>query len=237
MDAAMTVDPLFIDVYIGDGHKDWPTFCAAGTPWHGCVFKATQGTYYRPQWYATERRMFIEAAGDLFDGAYHYLDFSLPGDAQADYFMKAVDLAGGEKIGTLWAMVDVERGGQRIQNPSRAQVEDCTRAFSARYTALSGRTATLYGGELLRATGVQDRLGCGRSAIALYGQTLPSSVVTRTGTDIEHLFLWQYSGSEIHELLANYPDTAPGCGKVDISAMVMPGGIDRLRSLLWAEHP
>lgn len=236
-------DPLFVDVYAGDGRKDWRAFCAAGQPWCGAIFKATQGTYYRPPIFAIERRAFCEAAGarhghDLFDGAYHYLDLTIDGAKQADYFVAAVEQAGGELPGTLWGMVDVERGGQRVKDPTRALVEDRTRSFAERYTSLTGRIATLYGGELLRAVGVTDRLGCGRSAIALYGTILPASTLARTGTDLEHLLFWQYAGTDPQDpahSLAGYPLVAPGCGRVDISALVLPGGLAALRTALAAD--
>ncbi len=237
------IDPLFVDVYAGDGRKDWRTFCAAGAPWSGVIIKCSQGTYYRPPHYAEERRAFLAAAGDrhgntLFDGAYHYLDLAQDGAAQADYAVRAVELAGGEQLGTLWMMVDVERGGQRIKDLTRALVEDRTRAFAARYQRLTGRTATLYGGELLRAVGVRDRLGCGRSAIALYGPRLPASVIEGTGTDLDHLLLWQYQGTEAQSGPAGYPRAAPGCGpRIDVSALVLPGGLEVMRSQLWAERP
>lgn len=236
-------DSLLIDVYQGDHVVDWPVFCAAGAPWIGAILKATQGTYYRPPWYAETRRAFLEAAGArhgdaLFDGAYHYLDLAIDGAAQADYFMRAVELAGGEKFGTLWAMVDVERGGQRIRNPSRALVEDRVTTFAARYHQLSGRLPTLYGGELLRAVGVTTRLGCGRSAIALYWRTLPAAVVAQTGTDLAHLMLWQYQGTEAPSGPDGYPRKVPGCtGSVDIDALVLPGGVGAVKAGLWAERP
>lgn len=233
-------DPLFVDVYAGDGAKDWHTFCAAGAPWSGVIIKCSQGTYYRPLEYAMERRSFLAAAGDrigvdLFEGAYHYLDLSIDGAAQAEY---AVRSCGAPTLGTLWMMVDVERGGQRIKNPSKALVMDRTLGFATRYEQLTGRQATLYGGELLRAVGITDRLGCGRSAIALYGPRLPADVIKRTGTDLEHLMLWQYSGADDRTAgPAGYPLVAPGCGAVDISALVLPGGVAGLRAQLWAERP
>lgn len=240
----MRVDPLFIDVYPGDGRKDWRAFCAAGLPWAGAIFKASQGLRFRyDSWLGAEHGAFIAAAGDrygrdLFDGFYHFLDLNEDGADQAELFVQAVTAAGGEDHGTLWGMVDVERGGQTLKDPSRAQVEDCTRAFAARYSSLTGRTPTLYGGELLRAVGVSDRLWCGRSAIALYGATLPASLIARTGTDLAHLLFWQYRGTD-HQAVgpADYPMIAPGCGVVDISAMVLPGGLQAMRSQLWAEAP
>lgn len=236
----MNIDPLGVDLYVGDGQKDYRAFCAAGYPWCFVIWKASQGGRYRYDTYVKhERAAFLAAAGerygsDLFDGFYDFLDLSVSGTVQCDFFMKVVESLGGEKIGTLWGMVDVERGGQSIQNPSKSVVEDRTSEWAARYTTLTGRQATLYGGELLRSVGVTTRLGCGRSAIALYGNVLPASVVARTGTDLEHLFLWQYVGAETTPRTgpAGYPREAPGCGRVDISAMVLPGGLPHLRAEL-----
>lgn len=233
-------DPLFVDVYELDGPKDWHAFVAAGAPWHGAIFKLTQGLYYQARaWARAQREAFVdhERYGvDLWDGFYHYLDVGQDGATQAEWFWQQMTLVGGEKIGTLWGMVDVERGGQRSAL-TKPRVEDCLFAFAARYEQLSGRKATLYGGELLRAIGARGLYGCGRSAIALYNGTLPRDVVERTGTDYEHLAFWQYSGTEEHSRLAGYPDVAPGCGKVDISALVLPGGLDTIRRTLWAERP
>lgn len=239
-------DALFVDVYPGDGAKDWAAFIAAGAPWHGAVFKLTQGLDYDyGAWASRQRARFLasERYGvDLFDGFYHYLTLHQDGAAQAERFWKICRQIGGECRGTLWAMVDVERGGQRVQSPSRAQVEDTTRAFAARYEQLSGRTPTLYGGELLRSVGVRDRLGCGRSAVALYTDHLGArgetteAFLARTGTDLEHLLLWQYAGDGVAHL-PGYPHEAPGCGKVDVSVLTLPGGLEALRSSLWAELP
>lgn len=243
-----TPSPLFVDVYPGDRRCDWQAFLAAGPPWHGAIFKLSQGLHLEyAAWALAQRQAFVRSERygvDLWDGFYHYLDFSSDGTRQADWFCHLMDQVGGEKLGTLWAMVDVERGGQAITDPSRAQVEDCTRAFAARYLELSGRQATLYGGELLRSVGAQNRLGCGRSAIALYGAELhgrsegTADLLRRTGTDLAHLTLWQYRGTEPQTVgPRGYPLEAPGCGAVDISALVLPGGLEALRSTLWAERP
>ncbi len=37
--------------------------------------------------------------------------------------------------------------------------------------------------------------------------------------------------------LPSYPLIVPGFGKVDISTLVLEGGVERLRSLLFAEDP
>lgn len=238
----ISIDPLMVDVYPGDGQKDWRTYIAAGPPWHGAIFKLTQGLDYEySAWAGRQRALFTSNkryGSDLFDGFYHYLTFHQDGAEQANRFWAYMLTIGGEKIGTLWAMVDVERGGQRIANPGRALVEDRVGAFAARYQELSGRQATLYGGELLRATGIRTLLGCGRSAIALYGPRLPNEIVERTGTSLAHLMLWQYRGTEPGGVgPSGYPMIAPGCSVVDISAMVLPGGLSGMRARLWAKSP
>lgn len=239
-------DGLFVDVYPGDGAKDWAAFVAAGPPWHGAVLKLSQGLDYEyGVWAQRQRALFVASTRygrDLFDGYYHYLTLHQDGGAQADRFWRVCQQIGGERLGTMWAMVDVERGGQRVANPSRAQVEDVTRAFAERYHTLSGRLPTLYGGELLRSVGVTDLLGCGRSAVALYADHLGArgesteTFLRRTGTDLEHLLLWQYCGDGVAHL-PGYPHEAPGCGAVDISVLTLPGGLERLRATLWAERP
>lgn len=247
----MTIDPLIIDVYPGDHRVDWAAFCAAGEPWVGAIFKASQGIRYNYlEWLTHNRNQLRDAAGDrygvtMLDGMYHYLDLSADGERQADYCWSTVEQAGGERAGTLPLMVDVERGGQDPKMVSHSRVEDCTRAFAARYKVLSGgREPTLYGGELLRAVGVNDRLGCGRSAVALYASRLgirgesTESFLARTGTDLAHTMLWQYCGTDAAEDgPVGYPLRAPGCvGPVDISAVILPGGLDALRALLPAKE-
>lgn len=245
-----TIDPLIVDTYVGD-KKDSEIRPAvealinAGPPWHGLVHKLTQGTYHDE---SARVLMFRDAITsharygvDFWDGYYHFLDLNQDGAEQADFFWARMEKIGGEKAGTLWPMVDVERGGQR-RIPNASDVFDCVRAFADRVTALGGRKPTLYAGELLRSLGIHhvgqapELLGCGRSAIALYAGTLPGSVVVNTGTDYPHLFLWQYDGDG-ESYLQGYPATAPGFGKIDISAMVLPGGLDAMRSQLAVRTP
>lgn len=242
----------FVDVYPGDRRCDWAAFCAAGAPWHGAIFKASQGTRYSYlEWLTHNRNELRDAVGtryghDVFDGMYHFLDLAVDGAAQADFFVKNVEASGGERLGTLWGMLDVERGGQlpAFRDPPLSLVTDRVSRFAERYQQLTGRTATLYGGELLRSVGVQDRLGCGRSAIALYGAELhapggsTADLLRRTGTDLGHLLFWQYRGTGEQSVgPRGYPMIAPGCGAVDISALTLPGGLDAMRAGLWAERP
>lgn len=242
----MKIDPLFIDTYAGDRPCDWARFIAAGPPWHGAIFKMSEGLRYEyAAWVSRQRALFVasERYGvDLFDGLYHYLDIGASGAMQAEWFWSLTQNAGGEKIGTLWGMVDVERSGQRVPL-TRSRVTDCIGSFANRYEQLAGRKATLYGGELLRAIGAQGLYGCGRSAVAMYSTELHGKgestehFLRRTGTDLAHLLFWQYDGTEASTGPVGYPRAAPGCPNVDISALVVPQGIAGLRSMIWPEDP
>lgn len=232
----MSVDPLLVDVYAGDGPKDWAALAAAGPPWHGAILKATQGTYYRDMaWFQPNWRAIRSVGGDRygvdwFRGAYHYLDVRQDGAAQADAFQIEIETAGGWGPGDIWPMVDVERAGQR-EVTSTQQVIDCVSAFTERIRKHTGRDTMLYGGSWLADLAITSHMGCSWLAIARYTPTLPMHVYQRIGWDREHLALWQYCGDGAG-YLAGYPREAPGCGKVDISALVLPGGIDALRSHL-----
>jgi GH25 family lysozyme M1 (1,4-beta-N-acetylmuramidase) len=220
-------DPLFVDCYQGDGPKDWTALAVAGAPWHGVILKATQGTYYNPRaWYLGEMAKVAavpsERKGvDWFFGAYHYLDMSQDGAAQADFYLSC---AGDDfsQPGALWPIVDVERGGQRAPSLTKQRVIDTTSAFAARILAVTGKTPTLYGGSLLADLGITDHMGCGRLWIARYTPTLPHDVISRIGWS--EPWLWQYCGDG-EASLAGYPNQAPGCGKVDISVLTRAGGI------------
>ncbi len=238
-------DKLFVDTYIGDRskdveHADVIQLVAAGDPWCGLVHKLSQGTYEYEIDRVNSFRSIItdnDRYGDtLFDGFYHYEDLSLDPVVQCDFFWKQMLAIGGEKLGTLWAMIDIERGGQK-HIPSRQELIDHVNKWAARYKELSGRLPTLYGGELLRALGIHkpgapiELMGCGRNSIALYGPRLTVDVITATGTDPAHLLFWQYDGDG-EAYLAGYPREAPGFGKIDISAMVLPGGLPAMKAAL-----
>lgn len=242
------IQPLAIDLYPGDRRLDCAAFVAAGYPWCAMIAKCSQGTRYRyDSWLRDLLARYRVAAADrygvdLFEGCYAYLDLGAPGAPQVDYALNAIAMAGGDGVGTLPLMLDVERGGQAHPDAiSRAQVEDVTRGAAERYHALTGRLATLYGGELLRAVGVADLLGCGRSAIALYGPRLDAGhgtadILKRTGTSLDRLMLWQYAAADGIPTTPppGYPSEAPGIGRVDISAVTLPGGVQGLRDLAKA---
>lgn len=240
-----TVAPLLIDLYPRDHSVDWAAYIAAGPPWHGAIYKLTEGlTFDYCAWVHVQRTPLFESdrfGVDLFDGFFHYARFEDDGARQAEWFWRCCVQIGGERAGTLPAMLDIERGGQ-IVIPTISQLQHFVGAWAERYHTLSGRLPTLYGGELLRSLGVTDLMGCGRSAVALYGSRLGSAHVgdgstaafmRATGTDLEHTMLWQYRGTDAQSNgPPGYPMAAPGAaGPVDINAVILPGGLDALRAL------
>lgn len=245
----MHIDPLFVDVYPGDRPCDWNAFIAAGPPWHGAIFKLSEGLHLEyAGWAYRQRQSFLLSPRygiDLFDGFYHYLTIGQDGAQQAEWFWNLTRQVGGERPpGTLWGMVDVERGGQHAALTKTA-VETTLGAFAERYHQLSGRRATLYGGELLRAIGASGRYGCDRSAVASYGSELrhydpagkryigtTEEWLSELGTDLAHTMLWQYRGTDLQSNgPKGYPMTAPGCGaNIDINALILPGGLSALVS-------
>jgi hypothetical protein len=236
-------DPLMVDLYPRDHAVDWPVYLA-DRAWCGALLKITQGLDYEYSGWAQVQLAHMFASDrwgdDLFGGLYHFLTLDQPGEVQAERMWLYTERIGGARHGMLPAMVDVERGGQRPNVvPTRTGVEHTTGAFSARYHTLSGKLPTLYGGELLRSLGIRDRMGCGRSAVALYGSELhgkgetTEQFLARNGTDLAHTMLWQYASAEGAPTgPAGYPREAPGIGRVDINAVILPGGLQALRALL-----
>lgn len=239
------LSPLFVDVYAGDlgGIPKWNTLVLLGPPWHGAVIKATEGISYRPTWFADNWKAIKLAAGmryakDFFRGAYHFLKFNVDGAAQADYYLGAIEAAGGWSVGDFWPIVDVELGSKTNSNQtaSAKQIIDCTRAFAERVKKASGRKVVLYGNGAMRDRGIKDKMGCDLLWCPRYTATLPREIYERAGWDLEDLFAWQYSGDG-KGALAGYPMYPPGFGPCDTNVIVHAGGLDWVRANLWAEKP
>lgn len=237
--------PLIIDVYAGDlgGNPKWSVLAELGTPWHGAVIKATEGASYGPAWFDTNWRQLKHIAPDRygvdwFRGAYHFLKFNVGGVAQADFYLRRVEKSGGWDVGDLWPIVDVELGGEKNSNQlaSAQQIIDCTTAWAERVRAATGRKVMLYGNGAMRDKHITTRMGCDYLWCPRYTETLPREIYERAGWTEDELVMWQYSGDG-HAVLAGYPDSPPGFGACDVSVLVAKGGIEWLRSQLFAEHP
>lgn len=233
--------PLLVDYYAGDKRPDLAAV-AADSRYAGAIVKATEGLYYDGgEWFEREwaSARAQKGYGDTWlRGCYHFLKFNQDGAKQADYYLKAVDAAGGWAKGDLWPIVDVELGGERNSNrlASASQVIDRTTAFARQVTLVTGRQVMLYGNGAMRDLSITDRMGCSWLWCPRYTPTLPAMIYQRAGWTLEQLVLWQYAGDGTG-FLAGYPTETPDGKKIDHSALVLQGGVARLRSLLWAESP
>lgn len=245
----MTLQPLFFDTYEGDySHLDLAKILADRL-YYGVLIKATEGNYYAPAWFRNYWQPIKNIAGDRygktwFRGAYHYLKFNIDAKVQADFFLKLVDKAGGWDVGDFWPVVDAElgndgaEGGHRDSNndASAQQIIDCTSLWAQTVKQATGRQVMLYGNGAMRDKGITSRMECDWLWFPRYTTTLPEEKYLKEGWTLDRLVMWQFYGDGSEEL-KNYPKVSPMGRQGDISVMVMDGGIEKMRSLLFAENP
>lgn len=238
--------PLLVDIYAGDVHgkPDIAKIVAAGLPWIGVDLKVSQGIQYASgQWLNTYWPIARNAAGarygkTWFRGGYHYLQFDKNQSAlaQARFFLKQIDKAGGWGPGDLMATVDVEEAAQPA-GVTAQQVIDYTSIFSLEILKQTGRRAVCYGGSYIRGLGITSHMECESAWVACYGPTLPPKIYQQMGyPDWKKVYAWQYCGTEAFTGPPNYPQVSPA-GHVDISTMLMDGGGDAAIAYLVSHCP
>jgi lysozyme len=229
-------DLIFIDYYQGDPAPDLGVV-SADKRYVGAIIKATEGvhydggTWYKRQWPSVRDQ---EGYGDTWlRGCYHFLKFNQDGAAQADFYLKTVDAAGGWDTGDLWPIVDVELGGEQNSNRTATadQVIECTTNFAGRVKEATGRQVMLYGNGAMRDLHISDRMGCDWLWCPRYTSALPAFIYERAGWTRDELVLWQYAGDGTG-LLSGYPTATPDGKKIDHSVLVLSGGRERVKSLL-----
>jgi GH25 family lysozyme M1 (1,4-beta-N-acetylmuramidase) len=221
------IDPLFVDVYQGDvgGKPNWAALFADGRV-SGAIIKATEGIAYGPTWFDTQWKALTPNPDgprpDFIRGAYHFLRFDLDGKAQADFYLKVINRAGGFLPGDIIPIVDVEMGGETHpnHNASAQQVIDATSAFAARLNELGYSSVMLYGNGAMRDLNITTRMGCDWLWIPRYTATLPAVIYQRAGWSLDQVALWQYCGDGTG-FLAGYPTRIEGFGAVDISVAIV----------------
>lgn len=213
--------------------------------WNGAILKTSEGHRAYDAWLGPHWRA-VGAASDRQDwlrGGYHFAIMDGRGREQADVCLDAIERAGGWFERDLFVTVDAEEGSGnhvRVAQLGRAVVEDTVDSFSARVLERTGRPTILYAGWWLRSIGVTSRMGCEWLWMASYTRTLQAATYGAMGWDPSRLLLWQYDGSQGADgVLAGYPTRAPITGgeSVDVSVLTMPGGVEALRRVLWAERP
>lgn len=242
------ISPLLVDVSPWQPRPNWAVLEKLGPPWHGAIVKVSEGLSVATAkgdtgWFERNFRAVREVGGDRygldwFRGGYHFLRFDIDGTKQADVYLAAIEKAGGFAVGDLWPIVDVELGGEKHPNHNATAllIEATTLAFVTRVRAASGRPVMLYGNGAMRDKGIKSRMGCDWLWCPRYTAELPRTIYERAGWTAEQLVAWQYTDGTNSEL-AGHPKFPPGFGPCDVSAVVLAGGIERLRSLLWAERP
>ena len=238
----MTIDPLLVDTYAGDGYgqDQIKTLVSAGGYWNGITLKATEGTYYPDntpsdkEWFLDNWircRMYPQVQGTygktFFRGAYHYFRVDEDATAQAEYFLSFVEQAGGWGVGDLWPMIDVE-SAENPANASAAQIEDGVSTWTAKVKSELGRRVTGYWNIYPAQVGVTSRMGCDLLILPRYTADLPPTIYQRIGWQLAtpaafpSLLAWQLDGDG-QELVPGYPKNTP-MGPCDYSALVIGGG-------------
>jgi len=212
--------------------------------WHGVILKTSEGLHAYDAWLGPHwRAVGTPDRPDWLRGGYHFAIMDGRGREQADVCLDAIERAGGEAERDLWVTVDAEEGSgnaERVKRLGAAIVEDTVSGFAARVRERTGRATMLYAGWWLASLGLRSRMGCEWLWFASYTRTLSTAAYAALGWTPGKLGLWQYSGSKGSEgKLAGYPTRAPipGGESVDINALVLEGGVPRVRGMLWAERP
>lgn len=220
------VDPfLFFDCYRGDG-VDPAKLPALLTDrrFVGCIIKATQGDYYSPDWFApmwkvirslalTRAMNLAEDGTHFLRGAYHFLDFSIGGARQADYYLAAIDKAGGWDANDIIPIMDVERGQDSSRNHGAiaSKVVDVASAFAARITDVTKRPVMLYGRGAMLDLGITSKLGCSIAWNPSY--TAAMRPMDAAGWHLDEIALWQYAGDGVGEGASKgLPNSVPAFG-------------------------
>lgn len=187
----------------------------------GCILKATQGTTYLPNWFLANWPR-AQAAGRIrygtswFRGAYHFADPYSSGAAQADFFLGAVERAGGWGDGDMPPFYDLEGAAWT----SSQQIIDIASSFAERVKQRIGKTPCLYTGATVRDRGITSRMG-------FRGIWTPHLDMTRAGWNLGDYKLWQYAGDgKLYDPASaryGFPTYIPGWGGTDMS-VVMAGG-------------
>lgn len=254
---------LLADLYWQDldGKPDWqallaatwgPDFAGVRHRYAGVLLKATEGTSYyhsaiewfRRGWRATA----IQAHGriDFVRGAYHFLRYGVDGAAQADYYLRVVESAGGWGVLDMLPVLDVEDSQPNLDALARAVanyraarpadkiskraleariIEQTAAAFVARIKARTGRATILYGGSALIERGIKLRdTGCRWLWPAAYTERLSSREATALGATMADVACWQYTDGDVAKAITTrgtrLPRIVPGFGAVDCSVFV-----------------
>jgi GH25 family lysozyme M1 (1,4-beta-N-acetylmuramidase) len=206
----------------------------------GCIIKASEGLGWgesNEEWFKRGWKQIRDAAPgrygvDWFRGCYHFLRFSVDGAAQADYFLKLVEEAGGWGEGDIMPMVDAEEGGQgdwaggekleSIKDPAKRQrlaneVIACVSKFTDRVRERTGMRILLYGRGIMRDLHINNRMHCDAVCNPAYTSHMPP--MDAYGWPLKDVPLWQLCGDGT-VFCPGFSGTIPGWGKTDYSVYI-----------------
>jgi hypothetical protein len=215
--------PFFVaDIYELDLGPAPNFFALASAPkLVGVVLKATQGVSYLPTWFKVNLPRAKRAGGarygaSWFVGAYHYLTPYASGSDQADFYLRAVDEAGGWDDGMMSPICDLE--GHAWSSPQ--QIVDVSSSFAERVKKRVGSSPILYAGALIRDLKITDRMGY-RSLWT------PRLSMTSAGWPLYDYCMWQYAGDgkpyDPSSPFDGYPLEIPNWGATDMNVVMQNG--------------
>ena len=201
----------------------------------GCIVKASEGTGWGAQnerWFERSWRTLGELASpQFFRGCYHFLRFTAPGAAQADYLCDMVERAGGWGPWDMMPWVDIEEGGQGHWAPGpleglslpekeklAQQVTTCVEDFVRRFKQRTGLRIAVYGRGLFRDLGMRSCMfGADAASNPAYTAEMPRE--DQYGIPLDKIIDWQVCGDGV-VYDPGFPPTIPGWGKSDYSVYV-----------------
>lgn len=163
----------------------------------GIILKISEGVHYAPSSWLAKHWPAVRAVGGArygetwFRGAYHYLRINVDGAKQADFFLDAIERAGGWASGDMMPFVDAEASNN--DGATRESVIACVSAFARRIRERTGRGTIFYGRGFMRDLGIVSRMGC----VAVWNAGYTGSTMPMTGLapafDRDDVVLWQYT--------------------------------------------
>ncbi len=149
--------------------------------------KASQGTGFVDPMFAGNWRA-MGAAG-LLRGAYHFLDDTGGGGAQADHYLSVMESAGGLQDGDLPPVLDFEDGRLSAARAWIAAVKKATGRFVLVYGGIYYRNAVAKAG----LDGEAQRLGASYLWVPHYGPASFEWGDVPSGWDRTEVVFWQYT--------------------------------------------
>ncbi len=207
------------DVSHYQGTVDWAAVQGAA-PF--AFAKASQGTGFVDPMFARNWQA-MRAAG-LIRGAYHFLDDTGGGSAQAEHYLGVMESAGGFEEGDLPPVLDFEDGRLSAARAWIAAVGKATGGLVLLYGGIYYRTAVARAG----LEGEAQKAGASYLWVPHYGLASFQWDDVPSGWDRAEVLFWQYTNGVTNG--TSWPKSIPGIGTCDVNAF-LAGSLDDLREI------